>query len=121
MMMELDMAIQTQFLDPNAQSYTDDQIIGKINTGTANITRAGSVDAAARPIASGEVGATEIAANAVTVSELAATAAKDNLDAMGDTARGYIQTKPVTGQFPVTAIQRHTDGTFEQSYDDVAI
>lgn len=47
-------AKQTMTLDPAAQSYTDDQIVGKINNATATITRASSVDAAARPIAAGE-------------------------------------------------------------------
>jgi len=32
-------------LDPNAASYTDDEIVGKVNSATANITRVDSVDA----------------------------------------------------------------------------
>jgi len=39
------MAIQSFQLDPNAQSYTDDEIVGKINTATADITRADAVNA----------------------------------------------------------------------------
>ena len=115
------MAIQTQFLDPNAQSYSDDEIVGKVNSASANITRAGSVTSAARPIATDEIDTNEIATGAVGDNEMDAAAAKDNLDAMADTARGYIKTSPVTAQFPVIAIQRHSDGTFEQTYDDVAI
>jgi len=115
------MAIQSFQLDPNAQSYTDDQIVGKVNTAAANITRAGSVDAAARPIAAGEVGDTELGAFTVTNTELDATAAKDNLDAMAATARGYIQTNPVSGEFPVTAIQRDAAGLTDVEYDDVPI
>ncbi len=115
------MAIQSFQLDPNAQSYTDDQIVGKVNTASANITRAGSVDAAARPIAAGEVGDTELGSFTVTSSELDATAAKDNLDAMADTARGYIKTAPTTGQFPVINIQRTSAGLADLDYDDVAI
>jgi len=41
------MAIQEMELDPNAAAYTDDQIVGKVNTATANITRADSVEVAA--------------------------------------------------------------------------
>lgn len=41
------MAIQTMELDPNAQSYTDDEIVGKVNTATANITRAGAIEGTA--------------------------------------------------------------------------
>ena len=33
------MAIQSMQLDPNAQAYTDDEIVGKINSATAAITR----------------------------------------------------------------------------------
>lgn len=105
------MAIQSFQLDPNAASYTDDQIVGKINTASANITRASSVDAAARPIAAGEVSDTE----------LASTAAKDNLDALADTARGYIKTAPITGEFPVISVQRQAGGNLDVDYDDVAI
>ena len=113
------MAIQTMELDPNAQSYTDDEIVGKVNTAAANITRAGSVDAAARPIASGEVGSTELAAGAVGNTELAGSAAKDNLDALADTARGYIKTDPAVGEFPVVSIQRNVAGKTEVDFDDV--
>jgi hypothetical protein len=139
------MAIQSMVLDPNAQSYTDDQIVGKVNTASAQITRASSVAAAARPLGSGEVGATELAAGAIktkltgeadgsklTTSELAASAgivnaqvvagqAKTNLDAMADTARGYIKTNPAAGQFKVIAIERQADGKAKLEYDDVAV
>ena len=115
------MAIQSFQLDPNAASYTDDQIVGKVNTAAAQITRAGSVSAAARPLAANEVTATEINAGAVGNTELAGTAAKDNLDALADTARGYIKTNPAVGEFPVTAIHRTAAGLTDVEYDDVAI
>ena len=41
------MAIQTEYLDPNAAAYTDDEIVGKVNSASANITRAGSVEGTA--------------------------------------------------------------------------
>ena len=115
------MAIQSFQLDPNAASYTDDEIVGKVNTATANITRAGSVDAAARPIGTGEVGDTELGAFTVTNSELSAGVAAANLDAMADTARGYIKTSPTTGEFPVISVQRDATGKLDLSYDDVAV
>ena len=115
------MVIQTMELDPNAQAYTDDEIVGKVNAAAVNISRAGSVDAAARPIATGEVGATELAAGAVGNTELAATAAKDNLDAQSDTTRGYIKTDPAVGEFPVVSIQRNAAGKTAADYDDVPI
>lgn len=125
------MAILTFSLDPNAASYTDDQIVGKVNTATAQITRAGSVAAAARPIAAGEIGDTELGSFTVTNTELAAGTvgntelatgvAKSNLDAMADTARGYIKTDPTTGEFPVIAVQRAASGELDIDYDNVAI
>ncbi|MBA7556807.1 hypothetical protein ES705_49527 [subsurface metagenome] len=54
------MAIETLLLDPLAVPYTDDEIVGKVNAAAINISRAGSVEAAARPIAEGEVGTTEL-------------------------------------------------------------
>ncbi len=139
------MAIQTMTLDPAAASYTNDKIVGKINSASTQITRAGSVAAAARPIASGEVDATALAAGAIkgkltgetngnklTTSELATTAgitnvqvvsglAKTNLDALTDTARGYIKTSPTTGMFKVVAVQRDATGKLAVSYDDTAV
>lgn len=115
------MAIQSFQLDPNAASYTDDQIVGKINSATANITRAGSVDSVARPIGAGEIDSNELAAGAVTSTELDSSAAKDNLDAMGSTSRGYIQTLPTSGMFHVVGIQRDASGHLDINYDDVAI
>ncbi len=139
------MAIQTMTLDPAAASYTDDQIVGKVNAATAQITRASSVAAAARPIAAGEVDATALATGAiktklgteadgdklvsaslaaaagVTNAQVAAGAAKANLDAMTDTARGYVKTSPTTGQFRVVAVQRDATGKMAVSYDDVAV
>ena len=115
------MAIVAFQLDPNAASYTDDQIVGKVNTATANITRAGSVAAAARPIAAGEVDTTELAAGAVSNTELAVSAAKDNLDALADTARGYVKTNPLTTEFPVISIQRDAAGLLDVDYDNVPV
>ncbi len=107
-------AIQSMQLDPNAASYTDDEIVGKVNTASVQITRAGSVAAAARPVADGEV----------TSAKLDAGVAKANLDAMTDTTRGYIKTSPTTGEFKVISIQRGTValGTkLDVDYDDVAV
>jgi len=105
------MAIVSMVLDPNAAAYTDDQIVNKINSATAQITRAGAVAAAARPIVDAEV----------TAAKLAADAAKANLDALADTARGYIKTSPAAGQFKVVSVERTSDGKLSAKYDDVAV
>ena len=95
------MALVEFELDPNAASYTDDEIVGKVNAASANITRAGAVEAAARPLEAGE--------------------AKTNLDAMADLARGYIKTSPQAGEFPVVFLQKKATGTLGITADDVAI
>ena len=114
------MVLQIMALDPNAISYTDDQIVGKVNTATAQITRASSVASAARPIENLEVTAAKIAANAVDNTKLAAQAAKANLDAIADTARGYVKTDPAIGEFTIVAVQRDAAGKLGVKYDDVA-
>ena len=114
------MALEKVYLDPNATTYTDDDIVGKVNAATANITRAGSVEAAARPIESGEVDTTELATGAVDNTILGTGIAKDNLDAMADLDRSYIQSRPVAGQKKIVAIQTHSDGTQEIEQNDTA-
>lgn len=113
------MATQTMELDPNATSYTDDEIVGKVNAASADITRADSVSAVARPIAAGEVDTTELAANAVTNAKADTNLAKDNLDALSDTTRAYVKTDPAAGEFKVIAVQRKNDGKLLVDYDDV--
>jgi hypothetical protein len=75
------MALQTMIIDPAGRSYTDDEIIGKVNAAAASIDRADAID----------------------------------FDALN-----IVQTGPGTGQFHVKKVNRHTDGTLEIIYDDVA-
>ena len=128
------MVIQKVYLDPNAAAYTDNEIVGKINTATANITRASSVAAAARPIAAGEVGATELANEAflttektkLTGIEASATAdqtgaeIRDAIVALADLDRKILITRPAVGQKKIIAIQTHSDGKTEVEQNDAA-
>lgn len=41
------MAKASMQLDPDAQSYTDDEIVGKVNSAAVNVTRANAVESAA--------------------------------------------------------------------------
>lgn len=129
------MAIQSFQLDPNAQAYTDDEIVGKVNTATANITRASSVAAAARPIAAGEVGETELADEAYTTAEQTkltgiedsatadqtGTEVRDLIVALADVDRKLVMTNPAAGEFPVVAVHRDAAGLLDVEYDDVAV
>ncbi len=114
------MALEKVYLDPNAQTYSDDEIVGKINAASVNITRAGSVEAAARPIEASEVDTTELADGAVESAKVDAGVAKANLDAMADLDRGYILSRPVAGQKKIVAIQTHSDGQQEIEQNDTA-
>jgi hypothetical protein len=105
------MAIETLLLDPLAVPYTDDEIVGKINASAVNITREGSVEAAARPIEDAEV----------TAPKLADEAAKLNLDAMADLDRGYIKTNPISGQYKVTAVQVTSNNKVAVDKDSVPV
>lgn len=87
------MAIQSMQLDPNAATYTDDQIVAKVNAATTKVAAA----------------------------SLAAGAAKTSLDAMADTARGYIKTAPTVGEFPIVSLQRAANGKLDADYDDVSV
>ncbi len=51
------MVIQSAKLDPNAQSYTDDQIVGKVNAAAVPITRADAIG----PASLGDVDLDDIA------------------------------------------------------------
>lgn len=139
------MALATMTLDPGAAAYTDNQIVGKINTATDSITRASSVSAAARPIATSEVTDTMINAGAiktklgaeadgnklvsaslaaaagVTNAQMATGHAKASLDAMSDTTRGYLKTSPTTGMYPIVSAQRTSTGTLQITYNDVPV
>lgn len=106
------MALASFTIDPAAEVLSGDEIVAKINDDTSTtISKAGVVTAAARPIEAGEV----------TNTELAVAAAKANLDALADIARGYMKTDPAVGQFPIISAQRTAAGLLEVDYDDVAI
>jgi len=113
--------IQSFQIDPDAVALSDDDHVTAINNASIDITRAGCVDPSARPIEAGEIGTVQLAAAGVTVAKLASQAAKGNLDALSNTARGYVKTNPVSGEFPVIAVQRDSFGNLDVEFDDVAI
>ena len=122
-------------LDPNAQAYTDDEIVGKVNAAAVDITRAGCVDATARPIEAGEVGATELAAEEYTTAEQGklagveesatadqtGTEVRDALEGLADLDRHFVITDPQSGEYPVISIQRDASDKLDVDYDDVAV
>ena len=83
---------------------------GAIKTKVEAETNANKLAAAALQTAAG-----------VASGQLTTTAAKDNLDAMTDTARSYVKTNPVSGEFKVISVHRQADGKLDVEYDDVAV
>ena len=125
------MAIQSMQLDPNAASYTDDEIVGKVNAATANITRAGSIEGtAASALDSDDIGegssnlydtgapptddevvtAINNASNSITRE---AALSQDDLN--------IVKTAPTSGEFSVKNIHRDSTGKLDIEYDDVAV
>lgn len=94
------MATESFQLDPNAVAYSDDEIVGKVNSASANISRAGSVLAAARPVTGIEV--------------------RDAILALSDVDRKLVKTNPTTGEFKVIAVKKNVDGKLYVTCDDVA-
>lgn len=133
------MAIQEMELDPNAASYTDDQIVGKVNTATTNITRAGSIEGtAASALDSDDIG--EGASNKYdtgvppsTTDDLTEGASNKydtgvpptdlaDLDSTAaDKLATSVITDPQSGEFTVLSIQRKANGNLGTKYDDVAV
>jgi hypothetical protein len=128
------MVKQSFLLDPNAQSYTDDEIVGKVNTATAQITRADAIEGAALgdcdmdDLADGTTNkgytATEqtklgtIEDNAT--ADQSATEVRDLIVGLGDNDRQIVITEPSSGEYKVISVQRDSSGKMKVFYDDVA-
>lgn len=113
------MALQTFIID--STDLTPDEVVQKVNDASTQITRASSVTSAARPIETAEVTTAKLADANVTATKLSTAAARDNLKSMSDAAREVVLTRPGSGEFPITAVQRNPTGNLEVEYDDVAI
>ena len=129
------MTKQSFVLDPNAQSYTDDQIVGKVNAATAAISRVDAIDGAALgacdmdDLSDGSTnkGYTDTEKTKLGTVEDSATAdqsgaeVRDLIVGLSDTTRQIVLTDPQTGEFPVLSIQRDATGKLDVDYDDVAV
>jgi hypothetical protein len=128
------MAIQSFQLDPNAQSYTDDEIVGKVNAASANITRSGCLDGAtlsgcdADDLAEGatnkwaaESGATcDQTGDEMVTAINAGTGAITRESALSQDDLNFVKTNPAAGEFYVKNIQRDSSGKLDVEYDDTA-
>jgi len=125
------MAIQSFTLDPNAASYTDDEIVGKVNAATANITRAGSIEGTAASaldtddIGEGsgnlyDTGAPPTDDEVVTAINNASTSITREA-ALSQDDLNIVKTNPVAGEYSVKNIHRDSSGLLDIEYDDVSV
>ena len=104
------MAKQSFLLDPNAQAYTDDEIVTKINNASATITRSGFTDLDTISEGSTNKAFTDTEKSKLSGVEENATAdlsgseIRDLILALSDTERGLVITEPTTGEFKVISI-----------------
>ena len=140
------MAIVSMQLDPNAASYTDDQIVAKVNAATTNVSADKVADGTTNKaysatektkltgIAAGaQVNPADLAAldstAATKLSGIEAGATADQTGAevqtailgLADSVRKLIKTSPTTGEFTVLNIQRDATGKLDVDYDNVAV
>ena len=129
------MAIQSFQLDPNAQAYTDDEIVGKVNAASASITRSGCLDGAtlsgcdADDLAEGasnkfaaESGATCDQTGDEMVSAInSGSASITREDALSQDDLNLVKTNPTTGEYKVKNIHRDSSGKLDVEYDDTAV
>ena len=132
------MGIEKVYLDPNAAAYTDDEIVGKVNAATTNISRAGSVEGTAASaldtddISEGAANKYDTGTPPTTTDDLTegssnkydtgvpptAPETRDAIVAMADDDRKIVITRALTGQKKIYAIQGHTDGKQETEQSD---
>ncbi len=138
------MAKQSFQLDPNAQAYTPDEIVNKVNAASSKVDADQVQDGSTNKVYTGteQSKLTSIADNATidqdeaniktlfswaTSPEDGATADQTGLEVqtaiigLADADRELVKTDPQIGEFPVLAIQRTASGLLDIDFDDVAV
>jgi hypothetical protein len=125
------MAIQSMQLDPNAAAYTDDEIVGKINTATAKVSADALEDGTTNKVFTSDdetkLGGIEDNATADQSGDEIVTAINSGSsaitreDALSQDDLNIIKTNPVAGEFKIKNIQRDSTGKADIEYDDVAV
>ena len=127
------MAIQSFQLDPNAQSYTDDEIVGKVNSATATITRSNCVTSAAQDwsgkdtddLTEGSINLWDTGApptdNEVVTAINNASNSITREAALSQDDLNIVKTNPAGGEYKVKNIHRDSSGKLDIEYDDVSV
>ena len=114
------MAIVSMQLDPNAASYTDDQIMAKVNAATTTLNADKIADGSTNKAYTG----TE--KTKLTGIETGATADQTGAEVqtailgLSDANRLLIKSDPAVGEFWVKNIQRDSTGKLDVDYESVA-
>ncbi|GAG19168.1 unnamed protein product, partial [marine sediment metagenome] len=114
----------------NAASYTDDQIVGKVNSASANITRAGCIEGtAASALDSDDIGegssnlydtGAPPTDNEVVTAVNNATNSITREAALSQDDLNIVKTNPAGSEFKIKNIHRDVTGKMDVEYDDVA-
>lgn len=122
-------------LDPNAQAYTDDEIVGKVNAAAVAITRADAIAGAALgavnldDVGDGETRLAMTNGEAAKLADIEADATADQtgpeirdlIVAITEMERKIVISDPQTGEFKILAVQRDSTGKMRIDYDDAPI
>ncbi len=114
------MAIEKVYLDPNAQTYTDDDIVGKVNSATARVSADSIEDGTTNKVftSTDETKLTGIETDAT--ADQTGAEVRDAIVGLADDDRGIIISRPQIGQKKIYAFQTHTDGKTEVERSDTA-
>jgi hypothetical protein len=122
------MAIQSFVLDPNAQAYTNDEIVAKVNAATSKVTADAIEDGTTNHVftATDDTKLTGIENNATadqTGDEMvtainSGSSAITREGALSQDDLNIVKTNPAAGELPVKNIQRDADGKLDVEYDD---
>ena len=125
------MAIQSFQLDPNAQSYTDDEIVGKVNNATANVSADKIADGTTNKVFTSteqsklsgiEDNATgDQTGNEIVSAINSGSAAITREDALSQDDLNIVKTAPTTGEYKVKNIHRDSSGKLDVEFDDTAV
>lgn len=125
------MAIQSMQLDPNAQTYSDDDIVSKINAATANVSADKIEDGTTNKVYTDaeKTKLTGIDENATTdqtgdeiVSAInSGSSSITREDALSQDDLNIVKTNPAGGEFKIKNIHRDASGKFDVEYDDQVV
>jgi hypothetical protein len=125
------MAIVSMEIDPTATSYTDDEIVGKVNAATAKVSADQTEDGSTNKVFTGDdetkLGGIEDGAKADQTGDEIVTAIDagsskiSRADAIDYDSLNLIRTGPPAGGFKVKQIDRTDDGKLDIKYDEDAV